>query len=240
MSAGAALPGSRLIRFLAELDAAEEQVPHPRFVQRLGQLIDLSDAMTLSETLRHSAPVAAATEGSSDWQPEGEFLRVRTNLVKGIMGSFARDEAHSRIRLPEPGQFSANPNEARHEPYVRFYRAHQREMELRVKGLQVRAREYALRFPGQLSRLAELDRVLAETFAVRTRQCFAVLPALVGSRYRLLLPEQDQSQMEAVEQAGLEQLQVEIRGLLLAELDTRLLPVQGLVEAIAEQADDAA
>ena len=113
-------------------------------------------------------------------------------------------------------------------------------MELRVKGLQVRAREYALRFPGQLSRLAELDRVLAETFAVRTRQCFAVLPALVGSRYRLLLPEQDQSQMEAVEQAGLEQLQVEIRGLLLAELDTRLLPVQGLVEAIAEQADDAA
>ncbi|MFT6287061.1 MAG: hypothetical protein ACJA09_001813 [Alcanivorax sp.] len=240
MSTGAVLPVSRLIRFLAELDVAQEQLPHARFVQRLGQLIDLADAMTLSETLRHSAPVAAVITDISDWEPEAEFLRVRTNLVKGIMGSFVWDKTRSRIRLPGSGQFSANPNEARHEPYVRFYRAHQREMELRTKGLQVRVREYAQRFPGQLSRLAELDRVLAETFAVRTRQCFAVLPALVGSRYRLLLPEQDQSQMEAVAEAGLEQLQVEIRGLLLAELDTRLLPVQGLVEAITEQAGHAA
>ena len=240
MSAGAALPGSRLIRFLAELEVAEEQLPHARFVQRLGQLIDLSDALKLSETLRHAAPLAAATEDNTFWDVEGDFLRVRTNLIKGIMGSFVRDETHSRIRLPVPGQFSANLNEARHEPYARFYRAHQREMELRIKGLQVRVREHAQRFPGQLSRLAELDRVLTETFAARTRQCFAVLPTLVGSRYRLLLPEQDQSQMEPVAEAGLEQLHVEMRELLLAELDTRLLPVQGLVEAISEQLDDAA
>lgn len=106
-----------------------------------------------------------------------------------------------------------------------------------------------------LARLAALDEALRDTLSVAIRRRLAVIPQLLGQRFDALLREQgerrndagpaDHAELPTAEtweqwrQPGgwLGRFLQDMQGLLLAELELRLLPVLGLIEAVDEEVE---
>lgn len=95
--------------------------------------------------------------------------------------------------------------------------AHQRAMEARIGPLRARVRAALARRSPQLGRLAALDAVLDEALVARERHLLSTVPVRLAQRLERLRGHQ-------------------VRDVLLAELETRWQPVEGMLDALAEPA----
>jgi len=227
---------------LGELAVSDVEVSHKHFAQRLGQLIDLADSVNLAGV--HGRKLAANFEQktTSDEAIREEFLQVRNSIVASIIASFANEGGLRRIKLPPAAEQAPDDSAAGFEPYGRFYTAHQREMDAKIQHLRFHVREAAKDATPQLAQLATLDKALADTLAAHSRKCFAVIPRLLSRRYEQLLNEYKEASENPQGNTGTwpELLEIFCRnmhGLLLAEVEARLLPTQGLIEALHSQID---
>jgi Protein of unknown function (DUF3348) len=255
--------GSRLVRFLSGLVVTDEvpeqkKLSQPRsqqgsqqlsqqssqqLSQQLGKLIDFSSSVTLSDL--HSKlgklkfePYSVPSEACQE-----EFLRVRSLLVESIAKSFIQGEETSqvRIRFPLPKPDTSLSDAEGYEPYRRFYTAHQREIDAKAQYLRSFVRDAASGLSPRLMQLVELDTRVGEIMTVHQRQCFAVVPKLLEKRFAQLFrdnPQSSDEQHDDITAQRLRQFGQEVQGLLLAELEVRLQPVVGLIEAINEEADN--
>ena len=242
---------SSLIRILADLCLVEAAESKPVFAERLGQWLDLSDAITLHAT--HNARAVGSSAAQSGVQSvagvavEEEFIRVRTALVESITKSCSAnmDEAHIRLPTPKPGV--GIEVAAVYEPYRRFYIAHQGAMELRVRPLRTRARQALSRASTALEQLAALDEALDRILCVRERQLLSTVPLLLEKRFEQLLKahpqppvgtrQADAPALRRQPGEGLADFCKELQEVLLAELDLRLQPTLGLIEALRNEAN---
>lgn len=236
---------SRLIRFLNDLAISEVSVSHKHFTARLAQLIDLSDSITLSTTHSRLKTTVFERAPVSIEAVKAQFLKVQTSLVQFIVNSFTAGTGPGLIKLPAAVAYSGDAATTAYQPYQRFYAAHQRQIDLKVRKLQSLIRDSASGISPELAQLCVLDSTLGDMLADHARKCFGVIPKLLERRFEHLLLENAQalSQADELEDAWkqtLEQFCTEIRGLLLAETETRLLPVLGLIEAINEATDNEA
>ena len=233
----ASLNGSRLIRALEGLAVSDVEVSHKHFAMRLGQLIDLSDSISISQV--HGRASAAGFEPSENTSEavEAEFLQVRSSVVGSILKSFGESAGPGRIRFPRPGADAPANSADGYQPYGKFYAAQQREMDFKTQQLRSHVREIVASASPELAHLATLDEVLADTLGVHSRKFFAKIPALLGKRFDHLLTAYHQSQGKAQNDTGtwpelLEIFSRDTRELLLAEVEARLLPTQGLIGAL--------
>lgn len=242
-----ALHGSRLVRLLLELGVSRAELTHSQFIERLGQLIDLPDSVILSDTHTRTAVAGAAAAASVPEAAGGireEFLAVRSLILRTVAASFVPGAAPDpgRVRLPVPAAAVPQDKSAAHEPYLRFYAGHQREIDASVRRLQLNVRSRATAASPELAQLAALDTTLADTFLTHTRKAFAVIPVLLTRRFEQLVGQYQQDLRGEPDDYG-QWLQLlgrycsELQGLLLAEVETRLLPVLGLTEAIHDHAE---
>lgn len=250
-SPNVSLNGSRLIRFLSDLAVSDVEVSHKQFTEKLGQFVNFSDAITLSAVHSKLSKMAFEPTEVSSENVRNEFLRVREVLVKSIIKSFTPSKGPSGISLPIPKADCPQDKAMSYEPYQRFYARHQREMDFKVQSLQLYVRDGVSGLSLELAQLAELDAALGDVLALHTRRLFAVIPKLLSKRFEHLRNEHqqalanvadnensvtDDSHAEWVKPGGwLHNFYQEMQGLLLAELDVRLQPILGLVEALNEQ-----
>ena len=250
---------SRLLRFLADLSIVDAAEPQQAFAERLGQWLDIADAITLSASLGASpaSPSAAQSGGQSGASAAmaEELARIRTASVDSITKSFSSDVSEARIKLPSPKSGAAievdagnagNELAADYEPYRRFYFAHQREMELSIRPLRANVRETLAQVSPALKQLAALDAALDKIVGVRERQLLSTVPVLLEKRFEQLLRAHRQTLAEAqcadsadlwMQPGGwLAGFCRELQGVLLAELDVRLQPAEGLIEAFSNEA----
>ncbi len=219
-----ALTQSRLVRLLARM-IGRGPTPSRQFADHLGSLIDLSNSVALSATLGglRRKPFEAIPGGEK--RSHEDFLKVHSAMVSTIMRSLVSGSGPSRIKWPQ-GEKDVPPLA---NAYGKFYAAHQREMEGRVRGLQERIRDNLMGVSPALAELAQLDGALNDAIAIHCRQLFASIPSLVITR------------AEHLQSAGTgditPRIREDIQGLLLAEVEVRLLPAQGLVEALEEHRD---
>lgn len=228
---------SRLVRFLSDLTGAKSEISQHHFVQRLGQLFDLADSIRIAAAQDNSPmPVVTPNRDAGELVRE-DFLRGRAAIVSSCIGSFAPGNRATRIRLP-PIAAGASPEEAMAaEPYLAFYAAQQRDIDFKVRNLRATVRESVAAVSPGMARLCALDSALAEPLAAYSRRAFAAVPGLLETRfeqlrqqYRANLPDQ---QHENDAWTGyLAQFRSEMQGLLLAEVETKIQPVLGLVEAL--------
>jgi len=236
------LNGSRLVRYLAELQVSGAAIPQQHLAERLGALIDLPDSIKLSNAHARLHRLAFEPAGFSREDVKREFLRMRMAMVQSIIRTFAPRPAPSRIKLPAPEAApAADPAEA-YQPYRKFYTGHQRDMEFRVQQLQSQVREAATGLSPELARLAALDKALGDTLVGHTRKFLAVIPELLGKHFAHVHGEYQQAtdtpQEPDEDWAPCHQrFCADMQGLLLAEIETRLMPVLGLVEAITKDTD---
>lgn len=250
-SAPTALNSSRLVRFLSDIEVADVAVSHKHFTERLGQLIDLSDSVALSAAhgklakMKMDTP-SAATPVASNEAVIAEFIRVRTAAVQFIVSTFTPGEGVSWLSLPTVSSVTPEAELTSYERYQLFYVNHQREIIFKLNKLRADTRSSVSAHSVRLAQLVALDTALDATLAVHTQKLFAGVPRLLGKRFQALYQQHQQAvtdlqsddpQLWGEPGGWLDQFNREMQGLLLAELEVRLEPILGLVEALNEEDD---
>ncbi len=245
---------STFIRLLSELAVAEVEVSRQPFAERLGLWLDWTAAIPLSAALHAAAPAPAPdtasakpAAGAAGTAAAEAMARVRAEVVQAI----ATD---ALLTSPVPGTRQA-PSAASADgghntdfsPYRRCYQAHQRLMQARIAPLRAQVRETLAGQSAALGKLAALDGVLDQALAARERSLLATVPSLLAARFaRLqrahLAKRATPPGFESPGQGPQRQTQTddwlalacrEMQSVLEAEMDIRLQPVQGLVEALS-------
>jgi len=237
---------SEFVRVLADLTVAQADRSRDSFAERLAQWIPIGDAIALRAT--HSVGAAAKSVAPSPAAIDAlqaQYQRVRAVLAQGFdagSSSGAAPVAQSRHAMPRIKAGTAPELAGAYEPYRRFYQAHQREMELKLKPLRAKAREVLATASPALKQLAALDAAFDHILVEREAMLFGKVPALLEKRFKLLRTEH-QLRLSTLEQTDTTELWTKPGGwltrfcadmlaVLHTELDVRMQPTLGLLEAL--------
>lgn len=254
------LHNSRLVRRLRELDVVNFQASQEPFSERIGQLFDLSGTVILSEMLGDLSAVGSnPTRGTCEAITD-EFLKGRTALVHYIVKRFAPGVAHGKVKLPTPAEYHAhcaftdvyasaplefsNNHSAAFEPYWDFYVALQGKLAGKIHHFHAQIGDAISGICPELAQLATLDQVMGQALIGQHRKLFDVVPILIGKRFEKLFDEHWSElpgkplvrDMERWMGAGgwLSVFCREMQEMLLSELEIRLQPTMGLIDALSE------
>lgn len=204
---------SPLVRCLEGLGLNEGPDAGPTLAEHLGQWLDWRDAIALFEALQGAdgsavtAPQRASGSAAADRLASlrGEADRVRHSLARDITEDGAWGD-HGAGRTQ--------------------HAAWQRSMEAQVAALRARVRAAASGASPELARLATLDGLMERALAVRERQLLSNVPVLLEAGGGGRGAAEDQAK-------GIDSRTWQ--STLLAELELRLQPVEGLLEAWTAQ-----
>ena len=224
--------GSALIRLLSRLAEADVREPTNPTADRLSQWFGWTDAISLSAALDGAPAVAqqAGTRAPRNTE-ESECSRVRTALANAIV---------------EDNTFGAGKDATSDfAPYRRRYLARQQAMEAGVGSLRSRLRSAMAGRSPAMARLASVDVVMAQVLEAREHSLLSAVPGLLERHFERLrkaaaaeaAPEEDEAQPAAPpSDAWLDVFRKDAQDVLLAELDFRFQPVEGLLDALRTQA----
>ncbi len=232
---------SRLIRALSDLVSTDAAPPRQSFADRLGQWLDFADAIALFSALNGSTDAAGGPATAEHPALRDEFARVRGALLDSINTDGVLTPGKARIRLPAPAWHASTPGAADYLPYHRYYLAHQRDMGAAIAPLRASVRAGLAQRAPALRQLAALDGVLDQALAPRERSLLVTVPQLLGRHFEQLhqahrsaLPTPDDPARWLQPGAWLHTFCQDMRVVLRAELELRLQPVAGLLEALNE------
>jgi len=193
--------------------------PAAPVAERLGGWLGWADAIGLSEVLA-TAPAtsanAAARREAVDWA-DAALDRVQADLLAAFDDAeLAGDSAQAAPEGVPLADLLA--------PYRLHHAQQQRSMAARVATLRERLRPRLAEASGALARLAQLDALFERALFAQEKQLLAGLPALLTRRaetHHAADPRHWRQRFWADQQRALR-----------AELDLRLQPVLGLIEAL--------
>ena len=239
---------SKLIRCLADLTIVDAVEPGNAFAEQLGLWIHFADAIALSAV--HNGSIANPPETQPVAPCDArvaagiEFDRVQVLLMNSIMKSFSPNLGKTHIQLPAPELALPANLTAAYAPYRRFYEAHQRDMELSIQPVRTNVREALAKASPRLRKLADLDATLEKILRDRESKLLAKVPVLLKKRFEQLFKEHQQKLVDTQQadnpagwtQAGgwLARFCNDMQMLLLAEVELRLQPTMGLIEAFKQ------
>lgn len=242
--------GSAFIRLLATMAEAPSPGLPDDFAQRLTQWFDWTHTLSLSTTLGDAAAVSTGTASPALGNPlerdEQEHARVRSSLARQITEA-ASGNPGARPRAvvaPLPPTLEEMLDVSSHR---RRYVACQQAMDAQIGPLRRRVRATLSGLSPALNRLAALDGLMEQVVGAQERVLLSSVPAVLERRFeRLRRAHEDRESAPrppaaAAEQPGapprpaappwLDRFRHDMNALLLAELDLRLQPVEGLLDA---------
>jgi hypothetical protein len=239
---------SGLVRLLGELDGNAVNLADINLAEQLGRLISVTDSISLARSLGQ-LPQNVKISGSKGpvdklaVEVQDVVFRVREAMIRTIVESFLAESNGTGIQAPSASLGTRAEALQTYEPYLRFYSMHQAEMAGAVQSLRQRVRNDLATVSPELHRLGELDTILSDSLAVHTSKLLNVIPRLLKQRFTVLLDAYrkktgDSTQTEPhhwlMPGGWLELFYKDMQELLLAELDLRLQPVLGMLEALNE------
>ena len=189
------------------------------FAERLSLWLNAFDAIHLQaahqaiRSVPEAAPVPPARRGARTQDLAEDFRQTRGVLAQAI----ARD--------PLADLDAGEKAEAGFAPWQRRHQELQRQMEQMVGALREHARQVLLRGTPRLRQLAALDAAMEQLLARREETLLPKAVGLLAQRFAALKRADDGSGTWRAAFEG------DWRQALLAELDLRLEPVAGLVDA---------
>ena len=227
---------SRLVRLLSDLASVEVEASRQDFSERLGEWLGVFDAITLHAA--HQSIHTIDEKKPSDpllarpFALEEEFHRVRTALVKAVTASGASPASGKQPKNPVPPPEAATETDAGYAPYHQRYLDQQRQMALRIDALRAHVRQALTKVSPQLGQLASFDTVMEQMLGGREQKLLASVPVLLERRFEHLR-KTHQLGPDAAQQQDV--FGKEMQEALLAELEVRLQPVVGLIEAFSKE-----
>ena len=239
---------SKLIRCLADLDILDTVESGSAFAEKLGLWIHFTDAIALSAV--HNDSMASTPKMQPEARSDAyvaagiEFDRIQAILVNSIMKSCSPNVGKSHITLPTPQLELPMDLATAYPPYRRFYEAHQRDMALSIQPVRVNVREALAKASPRLKKLADLDAALEKILRDRESKLLSRVPVLLKKRFEQLFKAHQQKLVDTQQaddpagwtQAGgwLARFCNDMQMLLLAEVELRLQPAMGLIEAFKQ------
>lgn len=198
----------KLVRLLGHWFPVEDSdTSRQDFAQRLGQWLNAFDAVRLDGALhviRKFAPQPPQTPQAATVAMLDEALRSVRVALLALSPAFPVDEA-------------AKGFDSCRQRYLDC----QRQMELKIAPLRAQVRQVLAQSSTRLKQLAALDAVLEHVLEGSARRLMATVPTLLERRFEHLCSTQ---QAHTFGQ--------EFQAVLQAEIDMRLQPVMGLLEAL--------
>ncbi|NKJ50619.1 hypothetical protein CIC12_28600 [Burkholderia sp. SG-MS1] len=234
--------GPALIRLLARL--ADVDVPESRqsLSDRLSQWLGWTDAIALSSALNGKPPALAAGARGFGSAEADECVRVRGALAKAIAGDSVlagtrrRGHGQTQMQMPDaPADYAV---------FRQRYLAIQQSMETGIATLRGRLRSMLAAQAPAMTRLAVIDAVMERALSERERNLLASVPGLLAGHFERLRAAEEQAlaaaqTAEASEDAvpvtagaWLDVFRKDMQSVLLAELEVRFQPVEGLLAAL--------
>jgi hypothetical protein len=208
---------------LARLADTEPTPPEGAFADRLGQWLQWTDAISLSSVLNgapakalaDASPAAAAPSAASLAAEERECARLRSTLSTGLADA---DEATDFAGLR------------------RRYLARQQAMEQGVGPLRARLRSRVAAVSPAMAQLAAVDEVMERTLNAQERVLLGRVPAALQTHHDRLRTAHATVQPDSADAVGepawLGGFRKDMQEVLLAELDHRMQPIEGLMAAL--------
>lgn len=252
----------RLLADLTADVAAVAATSKQSFAEKLGLWLDWPDAISLASALNSessaSLPVGRAG-GHSGAQSTVQsavrsandavlldYVRVRTELVDAMLSDpvLTTDPQVTKRSTPAPVVLKRSAPE--HAPefstYRRVHLQHQRAMAAALGPLRSQVRVGLSRVSPALGRLAALDTVLDEALGARERHLFAKVPVVLEKHFDRLRKAHQAEQAQAAggrlpdgsapAAAWLADYCKAMQAVMLAELELRLQPIEGMLEAM--------
>jgi hypothetical protein len=216
------LTASALIRLLASLAEPRGRTREAQvsFADALSQWTGWTDAIALSAALDKPVPqTTSPLEG--DKSVQAEWLRLQESLAQAIV---RETQAAGRSPL-EAGLGYA--------PFRQCFVARQQAMDVAVGALRDRVRAVLAGASADLARLAAVDAAMAQALAPQERRLLAALPAQLEKYYQQLRAAQAADDLDRPgAEAWVEAFRRDLQAILLAELEHRLQPVEGMLQAL--------
>lgn len=224
---------SGLVRLLAGLKIASPSgagAIRPSGADKLGHWLDWTDDIALSAALAHKGRTTG--DGAAPAQPVADIANV-TASAQAARAALSSLRAERVQAITAQSLWSAPAGPAGEPvdpaPYRHAYQAQQRAMSARCSSLRDLVRQMLVNAGPPLARLAALDAVLDKGLAGRERQLLAALPSLMEKHFKSLHLAQAAGWLEAYGQ--------DMQAVLMAELDIRLLPIEGMMQALSTLAE---
>ncbi len=242
--------GSPLVRLLARLTEVDVPDARPVFAERLSQWLSWTDAISLSAALNGPAATAQPVARAGASAEEGEFARMRSALVNAVTEDSTSAPAQgwtsrrAPVRETPPMDTTTADTSTSFTPHRSRYFAKQQAMELGIGPLRARLRTALTARSPALAQLAAVDAVMEQVLGEQERSLLSSVPVLLEKHFERLrqahlatlapiAPDDAQPPAEAAEAAPwLAEFRRHMQSVLLAELDLRLQPVEGLLEAL--------
>jgi hypothetical protein len=237
---------SRLLRVLADLCVIDTVESSTGFAEKLGQWLNLNDAITLHGALNAGpAGIPAAPVGTKSFARGSigdEFTRIRTTLENSIRKT-TLPTPRSAVK-GFPSAFIDEPMDisTAYEPHRRCYLSYQRDMDMSVSKLRANVRDALSRASPTHKKLASLDSALDGMLGVHESKLLSTVPSLLEKRFGQLFIAHQQTLVENKQTDNpsswmhgggwLAHFRKDMESALLAELDLRLQPTVGLMEAL--------
>jgi hypothetical protein len=218
LGTGAGLAPEPLARLLQQWGVPP--VPAQPLAPALGGQLGWADAILLSQTL--STPIApapaneSARQSAADWV-DSALERLLSESRAGFNDPVLARESAEPLAKPLPLADAL-------APYRLHHAQQQRSIAMRVASLRQRLRERVADGSPALARLSALDAVFDRALATHERQSLAGLPALLTRRA--------EAHAAADPRHWRARLWADLQRLLHAELELRLQPVLGLLDAL--------
>ncbi|SAK48004.1 hypothetical protein AWB76_01127 [Caballeronia temeraria] len=221
-----AFSGPALVRLLAHFADLDVQEPAQSLADRLSQWLGWTDAIALSTALAADPPAMSGAR-SVPRDVEEECARVRSSLA----GAFAREEAAARRRHRAPVQPSPDDPPVDYADFRQRYMSLQQAMESDIGALRTRLRSMLATKSSDMARLAVVDAMIEQALSARERSLLSNVPALLGKHFERLKSAHAATETSAPN-AWLDVFRKDLQSVLLAELDVRFQPIEGLLVAL--------
>ncbi len=233
--------GPTFIRLLARLTDVDVRSSRQSLSDRLGQWLDWTHAVALSTTLDGKPSEVDVDAQAFGRAEEDECARVRRTLVASIAGegifATSRQRGVEHASTEEEGA----PEAVDYSVFRQRYLAIQRSMQAATGNLRGRLRDMLAQQSVDMARLADVDAVMERVLSPREQALLARVPALLGDRFERLRQAEQKALAEAqvaevapatTPGAWLDVFRQDVQSVLLAELDVRFHPVEGLLAAL--------
>ncbi|MBB4706313.1 hypothetical protein FHY34_000134 [Xanthomonas arboricola] len=212
---------------------------------RLSQWIDWTRAVAVSKALDGKLPEIDALPDTRRLDTEA-CARVRTGLATSSVVEL--DAVLARVRRDARSATAADIDAAAaaaapaldYAPFRQHYLAMQRAMRTATGDLRGRLRDMLALESAPMARLAEVDAVMELTLSPREQTLLNHVPNLLGAHFERL---RDAAQAQnaapdgeaaprALSDGWLDVFRKDMQSVLLAELDVRFHPIEGLLAAL--------
>jgi hypothetical protein len=206
--------------------AAASGAPAPAsFAARLAAWLDWTDAVALSAALNAGLAEPPAAEPQDAAAPGVGDLASACARVRQELGQLATAGVNFAAEAAKPQASPASD----FSPCRRDYLAHQRAMDASIGTLRAQVRaDLASRSPA-LRQLAALDAAMDQALRPRERHLLARVPVLLQAHFEHLHRQPAQGSRDRYNQ--------DMQSVLLAELDLRFEPIDGMLEALRCETD---